>query len=247
MSQVQRPLIAFDFDFTIVNQNTDIEVQSTAPGGSIPTEVKAKWNASQWTEYMRNVFLHLHSRSVTKDNILARMKDLTFTPGFKELIVDLHDKQGAELIIISDSNSVFINFILEGNNLKKYFSAIYTNPATWSESGLLQIRPYHHQTHCSLSSSNLCKGEVLGTHVRASRSKYSFVAFVGDGTNDFCPMLSLSSNDLAFVRRGYSLEPFIQKQIREHNRHISATIHYWNDGSEIYARILREIHSKRTV
>ena len=54
---------------------------------------------------------------------------------------------GATIIIISDSNTVFINHILEVNNLDKLVDKVFTTPAEWTVDGRLTIKPYHHQVH----------------------------------------------------------------------------------------------------
>ena len=52
---------------------------------------------------------------------------------------------GATVIIISDSNSVFISHILQANELENLVDKVFTNPAQWSQDGRLTIKPYHHQ------------------------------------------------------------------------------------------------------
>lgn len=40
---------------------------------------------------------------------------------------------------MSDSNSLFIDWILQENNMKKNIHKIFTNPAYFDESGFLRI------------------------------------------------------------------------------------------------------------
>ena len=51
------------------------------------------------------------------------------------------EKSSAEIIIISDSNSIFISELLKAANLTKYVKKVFTNPASFNEvDGKLLIR-----------------------------------------------------------------------------------------------------------
>ena len=43
------------------------------------------------------------------------------------------EEYSAEIIIISDSNSIFISELLEAANLAKYIKKVFTNPASFEE------------------------------------------------------------------------------------------------------------------
>ena len=43
------------------------------------------------------------------------------------------EEHSAEIIIISDSNSIFISELLEAANLTKYIKKVFTNPASFDE------------------------------------------------------------------------------------------------------------------
>ena len=62
------PLLVFDFDHTITDLNTDVEVQKLAPGGGIPSssEMRGFYADKGWTEFMGAVFCLLHENNVTK-------------------------------------------------------------------------------------------------------------------------------------------------------------------------------------
>ena len=68
MSSSVGPLLVFDFDHTITNLNTDVEVQKLAPGGEIPasSEMRGLYTDKGWTEYMGAVFKLLHEKNVSK-------------------------------------------------------------------------------------------------------------------------------------------------------------------------------------
>jgi len=147
MSPVVGPLLVFDFDHTITDLNTDVEVQKLAPGGEIPSssEMRGLYSDKGWTEFMGAVFSLLHENQVSQAEILSLMAGLKFTPHMDNLLELSVKELGATIIIISDSNTVFINHILEVNNLDKLVDKVFTNPAEWTEDGRLTIKPYHHQ------------------------------------------------------------------------------------------------------
>ena len=66
---------------------------------------------------------------------------------------------------------------------------------------------------------------------------FSFIAYVGDGGNDFCPALRLSPADFVFVREGFSL----QKKIPQMKAGISIGISLRNFNSKIRIRSFRKM------
>ena len=160
------PLLVFDFDHTITDLNTDVEVQKLAPGGEIPasSEMRGLYTDKGWTDFMGAVFALLHENNVTQvryiqyhrvldspdvskfqSEILSLMAGLGFTSNMSNLLEESVKDLGATIIIISDSNSVFINHILEVQKMDHLVDKVFTNPAHWTEDGKLLIQPYHHQ------------------------------------------------------------------------------------------------------
>ena len=56
--------------------------------------------------------------------------------------------------------------------------------------------------------------------------------YVGDGSNDYCPGLTLRKNDFYFVRNNYSLAKLLKRDEILANK-IKAQIKYWSQASEI--------------
>lgn len=226
-------LIAFDFDHTIIDDNSDIRVQDLAPGKQIPSDIKNLYSSNGWTEYMAAIFSYVHKAGTKQENIEECMKKIKLVPGMHELFQFLDDN-GFEVIIISDSNSVFIDIILKHVGLHGIVNKVFTNPAKFDSTGCLTIKYYHTQDWCSLSSRNLCKGHILEEYI-AERAQdghsYDFVAFVGDGSNDLCPSLRLRQQDAVFVRKGYRLHGMLS-QPSEHGN-IKANLTIWESGVDI--------------
>ncbi|XP_034944198.1 pyridoxal phosphate phosphatase PHOSPHO2-like [Chelonus insularis] len=234
MMQVSKPLLmCFDFDNTIINENSDIIIKNLYPH-DVPDNVKKLCN-SGWTAYMRSIFQLIHSIGVQKDTIINSIHGIPAVSGFEDLIKNLH-ANNCDIIIISDANSVFIETWLEKKQLKNCIDKIYTNPAWFDENNLLHIKEYHQQDWCKFSEKNLCKGYVLESYIKEKADagvKYNMVAYVGDGRNDYCPMLKLSPNDIAFPRQ----DNYIMKMINDYknsNESIKAKIIPWKDGNDIW-------------
>lgn len=203
MSTSRKILVAFDFDHTIIDGNSDIEISHLCPGGKVPKEIKDKYSDRSWTNYMAAIFKYLHEHGTTAKDMEETIGSLPLTEGMEELLQFL-SQDTFEVIIISDSNSVFIEFSLKKHNIE-CVKKVYTNPAAFQENGLLKIEYYHTQDWCDLSTVNLCKGHILDEHMKQSESDYSSVVYVGDGGNDLCPGLRLKESDYFFPRKNFSL------------------------------------------
>jgi len=236
------PLLVFDFDHTVTNLNTDVEVQKLAPGGEIPasSEMRGLYSDKGWTDFMGAVFALLHENKVTQAEILSLMSGLEFTPHMTSLLEESVRDLGATIIIISDSNSVFIEHILKERKVDHLVDRVFTNPATWNEEGKLVIQPYHHQETCTLSTKNLCKGQILEDYISSSGASFSFVCYIGDGKNDFCPSLRLASSDLVCVRDGYSLEKYIPQMVEKGHK-IKAEVLGWKSADQILCRLKEKL------
>ena len=188
-----------------------------------------------WTLYMREIFRYLHMNNVTPNQILECMSEIKFSPGMIELLNNL-DQSKTEVIIISDSNSIFIEHILDVNGIRDRVSKVFTNPAQFNDQGQLELQMYHFQESCSLSTVNLCKGQILESYIaeRANQNhNFSHIVYVGDGHNDFCPSLRLSEKDFVFHREGFSLGTYIEKMQNEKGLKIKANLNAWNSGNDI--------------
>merc|ERR1719369_3283 len=184
---------------------------------------------------MGAVFNLLHESGVTQE-ILSIMASLRLIEEMETLLQKAVTDLYATIIIISDSNSVFIDHILKEKGLSNLIEKVFTNPARW-QGGKLCIEPFHHQEVCKLSNVNLCKGQVMEEFLAECRKKnrrFSFIGYVGDGKNDFCPGLRLSESDVLFVREGYTLQNVIKED--EENK-VKSDVCYWTSGKTILAKL----------
>jgi pyridoxal phosphate phosphatase PHOSPHO2 len=100
----------------------------------------------------------------------------------------------------------------QSKGLQNLFEEIVTNPAEFEPSGLLKLRrrvdPNGPQHSCTVGCSpNMCKGdslcyipkpylmhhvgEELAAFLERHKPGYDRIVYVGDGSNDFCPILRL--------------------------------------------------------
>ncbi|XP_059485496.1 probable phosphatase phospho2 [Neocloeon triangulifer] len=238
---MRRLLMAFDFDHTIINDNSDIVVRNML-GSPIPEEVAKLYRTDGWTAYMQSIFKLLNTDGFSPLQLQSAIKQIPYTPGMDALLEGLHQRGDAEVIIISDSNSVFIRDWLEHASVDHIVNKTFTNPAHFDDEGLLNIKMYHEQDWCTLSTKNLCKGHILQSYVneRAKEGvKFDCIGYVGDGNNDLCPCLKLSQVDLAFPRKDYSLAKMISKEDFQHK--IEAGVHIWESGHEILEVIRKHL------
>lgn len=254
MSPKHRHLVAFDFDHTVVADNTDIVVRDLISKNKIPNEVKFLYTDSGWIPYMGAVFKILHANGIRRNDMLTAIESIPEVAGMKDLIRKLYASQDTDVIIVSDSNSQFIGHWCRHNGIDECIKKIFTNPAEFDANELLNIQPYHNQLTCLLSSVNLCKGDILADYIHEQQESngvtYRKIFYVGDGNNDLCPILRLGKEDVGCARHGYRLQRDIQalsakngleaadvenagKESSKNFSSLDAEIFAWNDGNDL--------------
>jgi len=233
---VKKGLIAFDFDQTIIDANSDLVVIDMIEG-EVPEEAQKLYTEDNWTDYMQAIFKHLHDAGVKKKQFDDLLASLPFVRGLPALLKWLRESD-YEIIIISDSNSYFIEHVLSTHGLSQYVTEIFTNPARFDDEGPLRIEWFHVQDSCNLSTKNMCKGQILEEYIAKRKSEqvcFRHHYYCGDGSNDFCPSLRLEEGDVTFPRVGFKLEAKLKQ-----SDSIKATVVPWTNGDEIMEYIKRE-------
>jgi len=77
----------------------------------------------------------------------------------------------------------------------------------------------------------MCKGEELDAFLKKQGIEYERIIYVGDGANDFCPILRLRSQDMVFCRLYRGLQRCIEK--RSEAKSLKCSIHYWAGAWEV--------------
>lgn len=246
---IQKELVVFDFDETIVDCNSDSWVHQLAKDKKIPEKLEY-YLGQDYFKHVQSVLAFLHKEGINEKDYFDCLSLMPQVSGIVEpLITTLGSmKDKYDIVILSDANSFFISSYLKSIGLEDTITAVLTNPGRISDDGQLLITEYHIQDYCTLSSRNLCKGEALrnfiGKMMLDKKTVYTCVNYVGDGENDFCPSSKLSTRDRIFPRQGYTLERLCQKSINQHlgnsreNNNCSlpelkAQVVPWKDGREI--------------
>lgn len=213
-------LVVFDFDHTVVHANSDTWVHKAAPGGCLPPSVKDLYRDGDWTGFMNQIFAYMSTQGVTADQMRAVMESIPWTPGMPELLDFLHAHPSVyDVVIASDANAHFIDWILRtrASSSPDKFRAILTNGSTVDGAGNLRIVPQH-QHSCGTCNYNLCKRAALAGLLAklgrdgASGRPYRQVLYMGDGSNDLCPIQAMGVADVAFPRVGFKLHSLLCSQ-----------------------------------
>lgn len=237
-------LIALDFDHTICEYNSDVVARKLVAEEKIPPDVWGLYKANGWLTYMNKIFEILHNNSINEEKIKNAIVAIPEVGGMERLLTTMHT-MGHEIIIISDSNSLFINWWLQSRNLGHMVSRIFTNPARFNNDGKLNVNEYHTQHSCNMSSVNLCKGKILMDFVDEKRTQnvfYDRIVYIGDGKNDLCPVLRLSQADIACARQDYQLIKYLLTL--PHHMSPKATLIIWKDGAHLLKELERAVKNK---
>lgn len=157
--QLKKTLLAFDFDNTVVDANTDLDVIKMHDG-PIPEEIEKLYcQHNGWNDYMKAIFALLHSKNVSINDIKSKVLDISLASGMKGLFNHLADEQ-YEVVIISDANTLFIEWLMDKHDISAQVARVFSNPAEVTGEGKLTISYYHRQDWCDMSSNNMCKGTV---------------------------------------------------------------------------------------
>lgn len=239
---VTKNLAIFDFDYTVVSKNTDTEVLELLTT-DIPEEIEEIRETNCWTIFMGEAFKLLYKDKIDKTSIHKTIIEIPETKGMCKLFRALHNDFNYDIIIISDSNSIFIQDWLEAHALTGCVKEVFTNPAHYDDNGLLLIEPYQYQFECKLCSRNLCKGAVMKKYIESAEklgTEYVRVIYAGDGSNDFCPMIKLRAADVAFPRLGFKIMNRIEKHKDDPELTVKAVLKPWTDGCDIL-KTVREL------
>ncbi|TRY62001.1 hypothetical protein TCAL_11536 [Tigriopus californicus] len=246
MNRPEKLLFVFDFDHTIVEKNTDVEIQVIPEkSGPVPSDWTREARQTGWTAFMGKVFEFHAQNSVQSEDYRTVLRAMSLVPGMVELIKAIKSDYQGQVVIISDSNSFFIQEILAHQGLDQLVDQVFTNHAEFDQEGCLRIRPFHEQTHCPFSPKNMCKGDILTQYLdekRAQGIEFERVAYAGDGTNDFSAMLKLQKTDLAFPRQGdFAIGPYMEKVKHERGVQVQAQVIFWQTGLDILTSLKERV------
>jgi len=233
----KRLLVVFDFDWSMVDQDTDryiFEVNAI----DLRRKMRNLQDTVQWTDLVAMTLREFHERGGTRDQIETALRHLPFHPAMIRAVSNLKKAANPEatFFCLSNANSVFISTILQDKGLSDLFTEIVTNPAEWDESGLLKLRrrvdPAGVQHKCTVGCSpNMCKGEELEAFLKRHQQNFDQIIYVGDGSNDYCPVMRLRSQDAVLCRRLKGLESRIEKEGPKDG--LKCQVYKWTEAWEV--------------
>jgi len=248
--EVKTQLVIFDFDWTVLDQNSDTWIFE-AIAIDLRRKVANLRKSVQWTDLIAQCLEDLHARGVTRNQIEDSLRMAPFHPAMARCLHRMASDESAKakttLLCLSDANSVFIDTILEAQGLTQAFDEIITNPASWTDDGLLKVQrrvdpngpPHSCKVGCGV---NLCKGEELESYLARKGVEYDRMVYVGDGWNDFCPALKLRAKDVVLARALFGLENRIKQEGEKHG--LKARVKTWEGAWEVEELFLRGLEDE---
>lgn len=213
-------LFIWDFDWTIINCNSDEYVPAAFLGDEeVAKRITAEMQEhgpTKWHECVANLInACVAEKECTKDSILEKAAQMPYLIDVKEALKDVSNNKNCRQAIISDGNDKFIEACLQKNEMINFFSWIETNVGSWESNNAAEISfniRYQSSKYggheCKLRCPpNLCKTQVLEdilTKVSEDKdAKRPRIVYIGDGHNDSCPaLLVLNENDVLLARDG---------------------------------------------
>ncbi|XP_059207599.1 pyridoxal phosphate phosphatase PHOSPHO2 [Centropristis striata] len=240
-----KTLMVFDFDHTVVDDNSDTWVIRCLPSQSLPDSVKKSYRKGYWTEFMGRVMKYIGEQQVSPDSVRSVMEAIPFTAGMTDLLTFISEhKSSIDCIIISDSNTMFIDWILQASGFQAAVDQVFTNPAKFNELGYMEVQCYHSHD-CRQCPVNLCKRKVLELYLSEQSGRgvqYEQVFYAGDGGNDLCPTSCLRGHDVVMPREGYTLEKLLAKmEGEEDDCSLRARVIAWSSGTDILKELKASI------
>ncbi|KAI9572325.1 phosphatase phospho-type [Boletus coccyginus] len=262
MTSTKKQLVVFDFDWSMADQDSDrwvFEVLAPDIRRKMRDRTREPGQTVQWTDLVAECLRELShpERGVHKPDIEHALRQIPFHPAMKRGIQHLKDPNSLDttLFILSNANTFFINTILQHQGIRECFDTIITNPADFTSENphrlVLRRRvgpddpPHNCQVGCE---ENMCKGQELARYLdahRESNTEFDRVVYVGDGNNDFCPVLRLRSQDVVLCRRFRGLEHRIAgERAKGPSSRLSCTVEYWSGAWEVEEKF--KLYAKST-
>ncbi|KAM8889854.1 pyridoxal phosphate phosphatase PHOSPHO2 isoform 1-T2 [Synchiropus picturatus] len=236
-----KTLMVFDFDHTLVDDNSDTWVIRCLPGQTIPDSLRNSYRRGHWTEFMGRLMNYIGDQEVLPDQVRKVMETIPFTAGMTDLLAFISEnKNTIDCIVISDANTMFIDWILHAAGLQQAVDKVFSNPAKFNDLGYMEVH-CHHSHDCDRCPVNLCKKKVLNMYLSECMERgveYQQIFYVGDGGNDFCPTACLRGHDVIMPRKGYTLERLLANlEDKKDEASLRARVIAWSNGTEILEQL----------
>ncbi|KAG8975487.1 hypothetical protein FRC05_005556 [Tulasnella sp. 425] len=220
MAQVSKQLVIYDFDWSMADQDTDrwiFEVNNI----KLRRRMKDNPDNLQWTDLVAQCCERLHAAGGTREDIENALRIMPFHPAMIRAIKKLKSDSVPQttLLCLSNANQVFIDTIL-GNGDQTAFSKF------GEESTLMAL-----STPAKSVAAQTCEELEAYLNRKGSDGFYDRMVYVGDGRNDFCPILRLREQDVVLARVGRGLEERIKEEGAASG--LKARVIYWAGAWEV--------------
>ncbi|XP_060112376.1 phosphoethanolamine/phosphocholine phosphatase [Heteronotia binoei] len=246
-TQSPKYLLIFDFDETIINENSDDSVLRALPGKQLPESIRQTYREGFYNEYMQRVLKYMGDQGVKMADFKAVYENIPLTPGMRDLFQSLSQHQDRfETILISDANMFGIECALKATGAYPLFRKIFSNPSSFDKRGYFTLGPYHSH-NCPRCPANMCKRKILTEYLaeRAHKGvRFEKVFYVGDGANDFCPSVTLKTTDVAFPRKGYPMHRLILEIEKNQPGKYQALVVPWDSALEVWSFLQEALKKK---
>jgi len=244
----KKQLVVFDFDWSMADQDSDrwvFEVLAPDIRRKLRDRQKEPGTPAQWTDLVAQGLRELsqEERGVHRSDIESALRQIPFHPAMKRGIQHLKHPASLDttLFILSNANTFYIDTILQHQGIRDHFDTIITNPADFSSENphrlVLHRRvgpndpPHDCQVGCD---ENMCKGQELARYLDTHDTEFERIVYVGDGSNDFCAVLRLRSQDVVLCRRFRGLERKIaDERSKGSASRLACTVEYWSGAWEV--------------
>ncbi|MFS7965380.1 putative inorganic diphosphatase [Helianthus anomalus] len=227
-------MIIWDFDRTIITEDCDRWVVLETDLTKLFHRVRVSLD---WIQIIDRMMDELHAQGKTINDFVDRLNKFTIDPQMISAIRSAHEL-GCEMKVLSNANQFFIETILKNNGVYECFSGIISNPTVVDEEGRLRILPYngrHFFPHgCNHCPANLCKGIVI-EKIRESDTKKRGIIYIGDGKDDFCPVMKLTEEDHVMPKEKLILYYILTLT----KLPVNPKIHAWKDGEQLENNLVR--------
>ncbi|ORY00495.1 hypothetical protein K493DRAFT_335329 [Basidiobolus meristosporus CBS 931.73] len=224
-------LVVWDFDWSLFEENSDtIIFKQLSP--YLFQQQRERAGKEQWTDLMASLLVALHQEGISRKRLEDFLDGLKLEPEMIQSLL-LSKSKGAKHIILSDSNTIFIDKCLKASGVLDVFELVRTNPAQFDSEGCLRVTrltPQSNPHNCALCNVNICKGKEMKSYLKG-KEDFDRMIYVGDSKNDLCPSLLLRSQDIVLARSGFSLVPLL-KAAKE-NDQLKASVIEWQDPKHL--------------
>ncbi len=240
MDTETKNLCVFDMDYTLINENTAIQIYKQFKSPDTAKKFKARRNQTSYGEWMQEVLITLKEEGRSIEDIKAMVTAIPLTEGMKEVLEflkSIKEEKNLDCVLVSGSNTTFVQWVVEHHGLESLFKSWYTNISEPCEENILSTKNYHIHD-CLICDASICKRIVFNDLIKERKEQgveYNKIVYSGDGLNDFCPSTELNENAILFPRKNFPLwgELFIKNEKDQ----LKCKIVPWETGHEILKEI----------